>query len=574
VTFLRRSLTSLLASLLATFVALTATASAQAPSRQYDVVIYGGTAAAVIAAVQVTKMGKSVVIVSPDKHLGGLSSGGLGFTDTGDKSVIGGLSREFYQSVYQHYSTPAGWKWQKREEYGNKGQGTPAMDGEHRTMWIFEPHVAEQVFEERVKTYKIQVDRDQWLDRTPGNGPSKGVVKQGDRIVSIRTLSGRTYNGKMFIDATYEGDLMAAAGVSYTIGRESTKQYGEEWNGVQVGVLHHKHHFGAVKEPISPYKIPGDPKSGVLPRISTDPPGVKGDADKRVQAYNFRVCMTDHEPNRLPFPKPDGYDASQYELLLRIYNAGWRETFEKFDLIPNHKTDTNNHGPFSSDNIGFNYDYPEASYERRREIIKEHVQYQQGLLYFMANDPRMPKDVQAEFKKWGLAKDEFRDNGNWPHQLYIREARRMVGAFVMTENELQKRKATPDPVGMGSYTIDSHNVQRYITPEGYVQNEGDIGVRVEGGPYQIAYGSIVPKRGETANLFVPVAVSSSHIAYGSIRMEPVFMILGQSAATAAVMAIDGNIAVQDVPYSALRERLLKDGQVLEYTKPATAAARQ
>lgn len=557
-------MTTLVGSLVALFTLMTAAAPTQTPpGRQYDVVIYGGTAAAVMAAVQVTKMGKTVIVVSPDKHLGGLSSGGLGFTDTGDKSVIGGLSREFYAAVYQHYSTPAAWKWQKRDEYGNKGQGTPAMDGEHRTMWIFEPHVAEQAFEDLVKTHKLQIDRDQWLDRTPG----KGVVKQGDRIVSIRTVSGRTYAGSMFIDATYEGDLMAAAGVSYTIGRESTKTYGEEWNGVQVGVLHHRHHFGAVKEPISPYKVPGDPKSGVLPRISTDPPGIKGEADKRLQAYNFRVCMTNHEPNRLPFPKPDGYDPSQYELLLRIYNAGWRETFDKFDLIPNHKTDTNNHGPFSSDNIGFNYDYPDASYERRRAIIKEHVQYQQGLLYFMANDPRMPKDVQAEFKKWGLAKDEFRDNGNWPHQIYVREARRMVGAFVMTENELQKRKATPEPVGMGSYTIDSHNVQRYITPEGYVQNEGDIGVKVEGGPYQIAYGSLVPKRGEVANLFVPVAVSSSHIAYGSIRMEPVFMILGQSAATAAVMAIEGKLAVQDVPYPALRERLLKDGQVLEYTKP-------
>lgn len=560
-------MTMLVGSLITLLTLITAPAP-QPVARQYDVVIYGGTAAAVMAAVQVTKMGKSVVIVSPDKHLGGLSSGGLGFTDTGDKSVIGGLSREFYQSVYQHYSTPAGWKWQKREEYGNKGQGTPAMDGVHRTMWIFEPHVAEQVFEERVKTHKIQVDRDQWLDRTPG----KGVVKQGDRIVSITTLSGRTYAGRMFIDATYEGDLMAAAGVSYTVGRESTKTYGEEWNGVQVGVLHHKHHFGAVNGPISPYKIPGDPKSGVLPRVSTDPPGIKGDADKRVQAYNFRVCMTNHEPNRLPFPKPDGYDPSQYELLLRVFNAGWRETFQKFDAIPNHKTDTNNHGPFSSDNIGFNYDYPDASYERRREIFEEHVQYQKGLLYFMANDPRMPKDVQTEFRKWGLAKDEFRDNGNWPHQLYIREARRMTGAFVMTENELQKRKPTPEPIGMGSYGIDSHNVQRYITPEGYVQNEGDIGVQIEGGPYQIAYGSLVPKRGEAANLFVPVAVSSSHIAYGSIRMEPVFMILGQTAATAAVMAIDGKLAVQDVPYPALRERLLKDGQVLEYTKPATAAA--
>ena len=249
--------------------------------------------------------------------------------------------------------------------------------------------------------------------------------------------------------------------------------------------------------------------------------------------------------------------------MLRVYAAGWRETFDKFDPVPNRKTDTNNHGPFSTDNIGLSYDYPEASYERRREILKEHETYQKGWLYFIANDPRVPKDVQARMREWGLPKDEFTDNGGWPHQIYVREARRMVGEFVMTENELMKRRPTPESVGMGSYTIDSHNVQRYITPEGYVQNEGDIGVPLPG-PYEIAYGALVPKRGQADNLLVPVCVSSSHIAFGSIRMEPVFMVLGHSAATAAAMAIDRGLAVQDVPYAVLRERLLKDGQVLEY----------
>jgi hypothetical protein len=328
-------------------------------------------------------------------------------------------------------------------------------------------------------------------------------------------------------------------------------------------VLHHRHHFGAVKTPISPYVKPGDPSSGVLPRISTEHPGNYGEADKKVQAYCFRMCLTQVPANRVAFPKPAGYDASQYELLLRVFLAGWRETFDKFDPIPNGKTDTNNHGPFSTDNIGRNWDYPEASYERRREIIQEHVTYQQGLLYFIANDARVPEDVRTEFAKWGLAKDEFKDNKNWPHQIYVREARRMIGKYVMTENELTKRRPTPESVGMGSYGIDSHNIQRYITPEGYVQNEGDIGVSTNG-PYQISYGSLVPKKGQAANLLVPVCLSSSHIAYGSIRMEPVFMILGQSAATAAVMAIDGNLAVQDVPYDKLRERLLADGQVLEF----------
>jgi hypothetical protein len=534
-----------------------------ARAADHDVVIYGGTCAAVIAAVQAKKMGKSVIIVSPDKHLGGLSSGGLGFTDTGNKAVIGGLSRDFYHRIWLHYDKPEAWKQQKRAQYGNQGQGTPAMDGENRTMWIFEPHVAEAVFESYVKEFGLEVVRDEWLDR------AKGVKMDGARIVSITTLSGKSYAGRMFLDTTYEGDLMAAAGVDYHVGREANSVYGEEWNGVQTGVLHHSHHFGKMQ--ICPYVVPGDPASGVLPRISTAAPGERGSGDKRVQAYCFRMCLTDDPSNRIPFAKPAGYDPGQYELLLRVFDKGWRQTFGKFDPIPNHKTDTNNHGPFSTDNIGMNWDYPEASYERRREIIAEHELYQKGWLYFIANDPRVPQEVREKMAKWGLPKDEFTDNGNWSHQLYIREARRMIGSHVMTENELRKKKPTPDSVGMGSYTIDSHNVQRYITPDGHVQNEGDIGVSTKG-PYEIAFGSLVPKKGQADNLLVPVCVSSSHIAFGSIRMEPVFMILGQSAATAAVMAIDAGIAVQDVPYAKLRERLLKDGQVLSYA--ATAANAQ
>ena len=530
---------------------------AGAQPAQYDLVIYGATSAGVVAAVQAARMGRTVVVVGPDRHLGGLSSSGLGFTDTGNKAVIGGLSREFYHRVWRQYQESGAWRWQKREEYGNKGQGTPAIDGEQRTMWIFEPHVAERVFEELVRDSRIPVHRDEWLDR------DKGVRKDGARVTSITMLSGRTYRGRMFIDATYEGDLMAAAGVDYHVGRESQRTYGEKWNGVQTGVLHHRHHFGVFKEPISAYRVPGDPKSGILPRISTAPPGEYGEGDRRIQAYCYRYCVTDHPDNRIPFAKPDGYDPSQYELLLRIFAAGWRETFQKFDPIPNRKTDSNNHGPFSTDNIGVNYDYPEASYERRREILTEHETYQKGWLYFIANDPRVPKDVQDEMRRWGLPKDEFTDNGGWPHQIYVREARRMVGTFVMTEHELLKTRPTPDPVGMGSYTIDSHNVQRYITAEGGVQNEGDIGVPTNG-PYAIAYGALVPKRGQADNLLVPVCVSSSHIAFGSIRMEPVFMVLGQSAATAAVLAIEAGVPVQAVPYARLRERLLEDGQVLEY----------
>ena len=551
------SVQSLLITTLAIVHCAVDSAAAQGERFEADIIVYGGTSSGVIAAVQAKKMGRTAILVGPDKHLGGLTSGGLGFTDTGNKAVIGGLSRDFYHRIWQKYQETSAWRWQKKSEYGNKGQGTPAIDGKNRTMWIFEPHVAEQVFEDYIKEHRIPVHRDEWLDR------SEGVKKDGNRVVSVTMLSGKTFVGKMFIDATYEGDLLAAAGIDYHVGREANSVYGEQWNGVQTGVLHHRHHFGVLKKKISPYVIPNDPTSGVLPRISTDPPGAYGTGDHRVQAYCYRYCATDHPQNRVPFPKPDGYDPRQYELLLRIYEAGWRETFGKFDPIPNRKTDTNNHGPFSTDNIGMSYDYPEASYERRQEILQEHRQYQQGWLYFVANDPRVPRDVQTKMRKWGLARDEFTDNGNWPHQIYVREARRMVGKFVMTENELTKRKPTPEPVGMGSYTIDSHNVQRYITPDGYVQNEGDIGVRIS--PYTIAYGSLVPKKNQCENLMVSVCVSSSHIAFGSIRMEPVFMILGQSAATGAVLALDGQLAVQDVSYQQLREQLLKDGQVLEHS---------
>jgi len=519
---------------------------------QADVIVYGGTSAAITAAVQVARMGKSVIVVSPDTHLGGLSSGGLGFTDTGKKEVIGGLSREFYHRVYQEYQKEDSWKWQKKEEYGNVGQGTPAIDGENRTMWIFEPHVAEKVFEDFVKEYDIQVYRDEWLNR------EGGVTKEEGRITSFETLSGKLFQGSMFIDATYEGDLMAEADVSYHVGREANSMYNEKWNGVQTNVFHHGHHF---KSNIDPYVVPGDSTSGLLPYISSEDPGEKGSGDDKIQAYCFRMCLSNHPDNRVPFPQPEGYDPANYELLARVYDAGWNETFNKYDAIPNRKTDTNNHGPFSTDFIGMNYDYPEASYERRKEIIKEHEDYQKGLMYYLTNNENVPEDVREEMSKWGLAKDEFTDNGNWPHQIYVREARRMQGAYVMTEQDVLIEREVPKPVGMGSYALDSHNTQRYITEEGYVQNEGDIGVKPPK-PYSIAYESLVPKKEECENLLVPVCVSSSHIAFGSIRMEPVFMILGQSAATAAVLALENEVAVQELDYDLLKKQLLEDEQKL------------
>ncbi len=526
-------------------------ASESSQAYRADVIVYGGTSAAIIAAVEVAQSGKSVMVVSPDKHLGGLTAGGLGWTDTGKKEAIGGLSRDFYHRVWRHYDQEDAWDWQQKKDFGKRGLGTRGADG-NNTMWVFEPHVAEKIFEDYIVENNIKVYREEWLER------KSGVKKIDGKIISFTTLSGKTFEGKMFIDATYEGDLMASAEVSYHVGRESSKTYDEKWNGVQTGVLHHQHWFW---ENISPYHIPGDPSSGLLPRISPEPPGEYGAADNKIQAYCFRVCMTDNDKNRIPFPKPKNYDPSQYELLLRSLQTGRKDFFEKFDPLPNFKTDTNNHGPFSSDNIGMNYNYPEASYERRKAIIEEHKDYQMGLLWFVANDPRVPAEIREKLSQWGLAQDEFLDNGNWPHQIYVREARRMIGKYVTTEHDVLLKREVPEPIGMGSYAMDSHNVQRYITPEGFVQNEGDIGVKPPE-PYAISYGSIVPKKKECTNLMVPVCVSSSHIAFGSIRMEPVFMILGQSAAVAACLAIDKNKAVQDLNYTDIETILVKKGQVL------------
>jgi hypothetical protein len=519
-----------------------------------DVVVYGGTSAAVASAIQAKRMGKSVVVVSPDKHLGGLTSGGLGWTDSGNKGVVGGIAREFYARVKQHYDKPDAWVHQKPEHYEQYRKNED-------TMWVFEPHVAEQIYDAWVKELGITVVRDAWLDR------AGGVKREGAKIASITTLDGKTYAGRMFIDATYEGDLMAAAGVSYTVGREANSQYGEHINGIQTARAH-SHQFSTK---VDPFVVPGDPASGLLPRIHDGGVGgADGEGDKRIQAYNFRTCLTNVAANRVTFPKPDGYDPRQYELLLRTLLAGSRHVFGKFDPAPNGKTDTNNHGSFSTDNIGMNYDYPDASYERRREIIREHEQYQKGFYYFICNDPRVPSDVRERMSQWGLSKDEFTDNGNWPHQIYVREARRMIGEAVITELQLRLLKPTEDSVGMGSYNMDSHNVQRYVARDAdgkaYARNEGDVQIS-PGGPYPIGYGSLVPQSGECDNLLVPVCVGATHIAYGSIRMEPVFMVLGQSAATAAALAIDASLPVQKADYSKLRERLLADKQVLTFDRP-------
>jgi len=535
--------------LLAMILISASTGLAEEKSEEADVVIYGGTSSGVAAAVQATRMDKSVVLIEPGKHLGGLTSGGLGWTDSGNKAVIGGIAKEFYQRVKKHYDNPGAWKYGKRESYDRYRPKDDAM-------WTFEPHIADRIMNDLTREARVKVVLNEPLDRS-----RKGIVLRDGRIKSIRLESGRMLGGKMFIDATYEGDLMALAAVTYTVGRESNHEHKETLNGIQKAKNTHLHRFVV---DVDPYIKAGDPSSGVLPGVHGDDPGEDGSGDHRVQAYCFRMCMSNVTVNRLPFPKPDGYDEQRYELLLRNFEAGDLRLPLKPDMMPNGKTDTNNNCAFSTDNIGMNYDYPEASYERRAEIIREHETYQKGLMWTLANHPRVPESVRRKMSVWGLPKDEFKDNGNWPHQIYVREARRMVSDYVMTENDCRRIREIKDSVGMGSYNMDSHNCQRYITPDGFVQNEGDIQVS-PGGPYMISYRSIVPKRDEVKNLLVPVCVSSSHIAYGSIRMEPVFMVLGQSAATAACQAIDGNTSVQEVDYEKLQERLIADKQVLTYS---------
>jgi len=521
-----------------------------AHAADYDVVVYGGTSGGVVAAIQAARMGKRVVLIEPGRHLGGLTSGGLGATDIGNKGAIGGLSREFYRKLGAHYAKDESWTWQKRTEYRSRRQ-----QGNEQAIWTFEPHVAENTYRNWLKEFEVSVHFEQRLDL------KKGVSKTGPRIDSILMESGMRISGKVFIDATYEGDLMAVAGVSYHVGRESKATYGETLNGVQTrNAIHHQF----IKE-VDPYVNPGDPSSGLLPGIRAEGPGEEGAGDRGVQAYCFRMCTTDVPENRVAWKKPAGYDPLLYELLLRNFDAGDRRVPWNPILMPNRKTDVNNNYAVSTDFIGQNYDYPDADYKRRAEIIQEHLTYQQGLMWTLANHPRVPEEIRREFQTWGLAKDEFPDSDHWPHQLYIREARRMISDYVMTEANCLGIKTVDDAVGLAAYTMDSHNIQRYVR-DGKVVNEGDVQV---GGfsPYPIAYRSIRPRQAECENLLVPVALSASHIAYGSIRMEPVFMVLGQTAATAACQAIDQNVAVQGISYPALRERLVADGQVLVWTGP-------
>lgn len=529
----------------------------QLRAQEADVVIYGATSAGVSAAVQTTRMGKTAIIIEPGQHVGGLTSGGLGWTDSGNKAVVGGIAREFYQRVKKYYDNPAVWVHEPRDKYRNYRKDEDAM-------WTFEPRVAEALLREMLKEAKVEVVFGERLNRAPG----AGIRKDGQNITAIVMESGKVFSGKMFIDATYEGDLMAVAGVTYTIGREANAKYGESLNGVARRWNVSNHRF--IKQ-VDPFVKPGDRSSGLLPGIGVEDLPEDGEGDHRLQAYCYRMCMSLIPENSVPFPKPENYDEKRFELLLRNFEAGDLRFPMKPDMMPNGKTDTNNNCAFSTDYIGANYKYPEASYQEREAILKDHETYQKGLMWTLANHPRVPASIRKEMARWGLAKDEFTDNGNWPHQIYVREARRMVSDYVGTEKDCRRLVDTPASVGMGSYNMDSHNCARYITPEGFIQNEGDVQVS-PGGPYRISYLSIVPRKGEAKNLLVPVCLSSSHIAYGSIRMEPVFMVLGQSAATAAALSLDAQCAVQDLPYATLEKRLLADKQVLKYDAPPRPGA--
>lgn len=530
---------------------------------KFDIVIYGGTSAGITAAIQAKRMGKSVILIEPSSRIGGLTTGGLGQTDIGNKAAIGGISREFYESISVYYDNSDKWKWQTSKEYKDGGQ-TQTKEGES-SMWTFEPSAALQVYQDFIHKEQIELVLNQKLDR------STGVTKVDGKIISITMLSGKVYHGLMFIDATYEGDLMAASGVSYTVGRESNDTYKETMNGVNTklkdttmtGLRAHNalnHNF---VDGVDPYVVKGDPSSGLLPGINPDSPGKDGDGDAHIQAYCYRMCMTDHPENRIPFEKPSSYNELEYELLLRNYEAG-EEGFPWINSkMPNRKTDTNNRTGFSTDFIGQNYNYPEASYDGREIIRTQHRQYQKGLMWTLAYHPRMSPHIREEVSKWGMCKDEFEREDGWQQQLYIREARRMIGTYVMTQYNCEGLEVVEDAIGMGAYGMDSHHIQRYVNEDGYAKNEGNVEARVKE-PYPISYRSIIPKKEECTNLLVPVCLSASHIAFGSIRMEPVFMVLGQSAATAASLAIDKQKKIQELDYEILKVQLLTDNQHLSW----------
>lgn len=497
--------------------------------QQVDICVYGGTSGGVIAAYTARKAGKTVLLIEPGKHLGGMTSGGLGLTDIGNKYAITGISRDYYRRIGKHYG--------KFEQ------------------WIFEPHVAEDLFGEYVKRGQVNVLYSHRLASVKKNG---GQIQEIVLENADNPSAKRSVRAKMFIDCSYEGDLMAKAGVSYTVGREDNSKYNETISGVQLMTGHQ------LPDGIDPYKTPGNPASGLVWGVSPAKLEPNGTGDTKVQAYNYRICLSSDPANQVPITRPAGYDSTKFELLARLIAAQPnRKTLNDYFIwsgMPNKKTDINNRNGFSTDMIGMNYEYPDASYEKRAQIIRDHELYTKSLLYFFGHDSRVPEELRQSMLKWGYPKDEYTDNGNWSPQLYVREARRLVGAYVMTQANCQGKEVVNDGVGMAAYTMDSHNIQRIVIEKDgkkMAKNEGNV--EVGGfGPYPISYRALIPKESECQNLLVPVCLSASHIAYGSIRMEPVFMVLGQSTALAAAMAIDAKTSVQKIDVAKLQQKLKAD----------------
>ena len=532
---------------------------ARAEEVQADVVIYGGTSSGVAAAVQAHRMGKTAVIVEWTNHLGGLTTGGLGAPDVVSKNAVGGIAREFYEQIAAYYEKAAAWKWQKPQLLDpkqDKVKDSLAEKTGHPTKWVFEPHVAMDIYKKWLADAGVKLFIKEKL---------KSVKMDGSHIVEFTTDNDRTFRGKVFIDASYEGDLMAKAGVSYHVGREANSEFDETLNGFRETTP-----LNQFEVDVDPFFTPGDPKSGVLSFIQKNTDQNPGEGDKRLQAYGLRLCMTRNKDNMLPLSelKPSIYNEKEYELFARYIEAQEKAgkpapgIFVDSTPIPNDKTDSDNFGPFSTDLIGENHLYADGDYSVRENLIHAHLAYTKGLLYFLATSSRVPKHIHDEANKWGLAKDEFPDNGRLPTQLYVREARRMMSDYVLSENNCRWRVQPMDTIGLGDSNMESHNCQR-IVQDGFVRTEGDVEAEIAA-PFPIAYRTIVPKVGQADNLLVPVCLSASHIAYGAVRSEPVFMVLGQSAATAACLAIDQKVCVQKLPYIALRNQLEKDHQVITW----------
>lgn len=508
----------------------------------YDLVVYGGTPAGLAAGIVGAREGLSVVVIEPTKWIGGMVTGGLSSTDTGRQDTIGGFAREFFtRAAAVKPETP---------------------------LWYAEPHVNLATFETMAREAGVTLVKEQTM---------ASVVRQGGRITHVTTRDGRKFSGKVFVDATYEGDLLAASGSEWVLGRESQAQYGEPLAGIHpMKVRPHgpdvmstacKCVGGTGPHYIhgTPCAIPARDEKGELLFGVTTLKGKPGEADTLTQAYNFRVCVTQRPDIKLPFPKPEGYDARRYALLLRLIQSYPEVAFGRLvhlGRIAHGKADLNAQGLFSTDYPGGNMGYLEGDAITRERIWKDHVNYVQGFLWFLGNDERVPQKLRDETNSWGLCRDEFTDNGHWPYALYVREGRRMVGDFVLTQKDLQRQIFKPDTVAMGSFVIDCHIVQRIEAEDGTVVDEGSF-QDAPAKPYQIPYRSIVPKRGTCGNLLVPVCLSASHIATCSLRMEPVYMALGHASGLAAAMAVKEGKEVQEINVKTLQDRLRAQKAVLE-----------